>query len=295
MTEAALFGEGAISTGDYELNAVFEADGRSVYFTRSSPDPRFALMTILTARFEDGQWQTPEVAPFSGRYSEVDPVIAPDGNTLYYISQRPAEGTAANDDYDIWAVDRTAEGWGPPRRLPAPVNSDGNEYYPGVTRDGTVYFSAQREGGIGGYDLYRARPTADGYAEPENLGAAINSEAHEIDLYVAPDERYIIFVSYREGGQGRGDLYVSHNDGGTWTPAHNLGDAVNTPFREYTPSLTPDGKYLLWTSDRSLFTTAPPDHALSYEELTRRLRSPGNGLGDLYQIELAATDFALQP
>ena len=292
ITEPVLFGEGIISTGDYELNAMFEADGNTVYFTKTTPDPRFSLMTIVVSHFEDGAWSRPEVVSFSGQYSEVDPFLAPDGNTLYYISKRPREGREPTDDFNIWAVDRTDAGWSAPRLLPAPINSDGDEYYPGVAANGTLYFSAQRDGGQGRFDLYRSQWVDGAYTEPENLGANVNSEGSEIDLYVAPDERYIIFVSYRQGGQGRGDLYLSYTRDGAWTPAENLGDTVNTSYREYTPVVSPDGRYLFFTSDRS-FTSQSLEAPLSYEALEARLRSPRNGLGDIYYLDLSALNLEL--
>ncbi len=287
VSEPIVFGEGVISTGDYELNAMFTADGNTVYFTRTTPDPRFTMMTILVSDFEDGHWQKPTVASFSGQFSEVDPFISPDGQSIFYTSTRPRQGVEPTEDYNIWKVDRTSSGWSTPIRLPETVNTDGDEYYPGVSANGNLYFSAVREGGVGRYDLYVSEFADGDYLDPKNLGEAVNSEGSEIDLYVAPDESYLIFVSYRDGGQGRGDLYISYNRNGTWTPAVNLGDLVNTPGREYTPVISPEGNYLFFTSDRSTFggsMVSPMD----YDELQARLDSPGNGLGDIYYVSVSA-------
>ena len=287
VTEATLFAPGVISTGDYELNAIFSPDGRTVYFTKSTPDPRFSLMTMVASHYVDGRWTTPEVLPFSGQFSEVDPYLSPDGNTMFFTSQRPSSGTTPERDFDLWQSTRTASGWAAPTRLPDGINTESDEYYPGVAANGALYFSAVRDGGVGRYDLYRAPFENGTYGTPVNLGEAINSSQSEIDLYVDPQERFLIFVSYRNGGQGRGDLYISYQRDGTWTAAENLGDQVNTPAREYTPALTPDGRYLFFTSDRS-FTAEPLAAPLSYEALQARLRGPGNGLGDIYFIEVAA-------
>ena len=287
LAAPTLFAPGVISTGDYELNAAFEPDGRTVYFTKSTPDAGFSLMTILMARYENGAWGNLAVAPFSGQYSEVDPFLSPDGRRLYYISKRPVEGDAPRNDFDIWMVERTDAGWGAPRHLDAPVNTDDQEYFPAVSATGALYFSTRREDTNGRFDLYRSRLVDGRYAEPENLGAAVNSEHSEIDVYVDPDERFIIFVSYRPAGQGSGDLYISYHRDGQWTPAQNLGDTVNSPAREYCPMVSPDGRYLFFTSERG-FADQPLEEPLTYEQLVDRIRSPGNGMGDVYYISLSA-------
>lgn len=90
----------------------------------------------------------------------------------------------------------------------------------------------------------------------------------------------------RPGGQGNGDLWVTYNRAGTWTPAVALGGGVNSPGSEYSPGLSPDGRTFFWASTRDTFDTA--GRRLSDPELNERLTGPGNGLGDIYQIDLAA-------
>ena len=72
-----LFGEGVISTPDYELNAAFLPDGKTLYFTKSTPNMGF--WTIVSTRLLNGTWTPPEVAPFSGQYSDADLAVAPGG------------------------------------------------------------------------------------------------------------------------------------------------------------------------------------------------------------------------
>lgn len=292
---AKLFAPGEISTGDYELNAVFTRDGGELYYTISTPDPGFDLMTIVLSRREAGKWSRPEVASFSGRFSDVDPFLSPDGSRMFFISKRPLDETQSaepKDDFDIWYVDREGDGWSKPQQLEGPITTDGDEYYPAVTADGTMYFSGRREEGKRDYDLYRSRLVNGTYTEPERLSDAVNSESHEIDVYVDPKEQYMIYVSYREG-QGRGDLYVSYNRGGEWTSAQNLGDAVNTNAREYCPMVSPDGRTLYFTSDRSAVDDARVE-ALTYDDLRHLLDSPGNGLGDVYSISLDALGIVVE-
>ena len=136
-----LFAPGVISTGDIEFAPAFEPDMKTVYFVKGSPGAK-RVMWILVSRLRDGKWSTPEIAPFSGQYSDIDPTVSPDGRKLFFASNRPSEGTAPRKDFDIWVVEKTEGGWSAPRNLGAPVNSAGSETTTSVTSDGTLYFAS---------------------------------------------------------------------------------------------------------------------------------------------------------
>lgn len=284
INSPVVFGEGVISTGDYETHPAFTPDGRTLYFVKSTPS--FSFWTIVVSRFVDGSWTTPKVAAFSGRYSDADPFITADGKQLYFISRRPAPGKTTLD-LDIWVMERTESGWIEPRNLGAPVNSKGNEWYPTLAADGTLYFGSDRPGGKGATDLYRSRLVNGQYQEPENLGEAINTEFDEYEPYIAPDQSYIIFMAAgrSDGHSGSADLYISFQKDGVWTKARNLGDEINSHREEYSPMVSPDGKYFFFSSARG---RRPSGKQMDYAELLAWLRGPGNGLGDIYQVDLSA-------
>jgi Tol biopolymer transport system component len=285
ISEPAVFGKGVISTGNFDSHPAFTPNGKALYFVRSAPN--FNFWTILVSHFEHGRWSTPDVAPFSGQYSDADPFITPDGLQLYFISRRPVAGKPTQD-MDIWKVEKTASGWSEPRNLGAPINSEGDEWYPTLTRDGTLYFGSDRPGGKGSTDLYRSRRVDGKYATPENLGDLVNTEANEFEPFIALDESFLVFmVSGRKDGRGGSDLYISYNQGGAWTRPVNLGDKINSSRLEYSPKVSPDGKYFFWTSTRN-FTDQPVERRMSYRELMDKLDGPGNSLGDIYQIDLSA-------
>ena len=290
----ALFAPGVVSTGADELNAVFSPDGTTFLFTVKTPDR--VRHTLMFMERQGDSWTAPRVLPFSGRYNDADPAFAPDGNRLFFISMRPTGGEGPpREDWDIWFVDRTEAGWGEPWNPGAPVNTEHLEVYPSVAADGTLYFSSGRPGGLGQNDLYRSRLVNGEYAEPENLGGPINTEQSEGDLFVAPDESYIVFVSSgRPDSLGRGDLYVSFRaEDGSWSPAINLGEEVNSRWTEYCPSVSPDGKYLFFTSYRVVRddSSAAP---LTYDEIQRAYQLPQSGMGDVYWIDAAILE-ALKP
>src|SRR4029453_4561094 len=164
-----LLAPGVISPGDIEFAPAFEADGKTVYFCKGSPGMK-RVMWIVVSRLRDGAWTNPEIAPFSGRYSDIDPTFSPDGKQLFFASTRPTEGTEPRKDFDLWVVERQGAVWGDPRHLGALVNTPGSESRTSVTADGTLYFaSAGRDGGRAGRRLFRSRRVDGRYQVPEPL------------------------------------------------------------------------------------------------------------------------------
>lgn len=261
-----IFAPGVVSTVyGGEWSTAFTPDGREYFFGLVTEDQSF----IVHMKEEDGRWTEPALADFSGAYDDFDFTMSPDGNRLYFTSSRPAEGSGpAIESPDIWYVNRTDSGWGEPVRFPEPVNTPDRELYPSESRDGFIYFFSSRPGGFGGSDIYRAAIVEDGFAAPENLGPMVNSEAGEGDPCISPDGDYIVFSSRREEGLGDGDLYVSFKlDDGTWSKARNLGNAVNTEHLEFCPSVSRDGKFLFFTSNRPKPPKMPEFASTVREEL----------------------------
>ncbi|HWS72971.1 MAG TPA: hypothetical protein VN605_12700, partial [Thermoanaerobaculia bacterium] len=175
-----LFAPGVISTAALgEAGGTFSPDGRELYFTVRTPTTTSRpVLMICFSRLIKGRWTTPEMASFSGMSYDSSPSFSPDGTKLFFVSTRSAEGKVGNDS-DIWVVDREGDHWSAPRNVGAPVNTAANEQSASVAADGTLYFSSDREGGKGSFDLYRARFHDGKYEAPETLGEAINSDAAE--------------------------------------------------------------------------------------------------------------------
>ena len=104
------------------------------------------------------------------------------------------------------------------------------------------------------YDIYYSKFVNGEFQEAVNAGEAINTKAYEADVFIDPNEQYIIFCGTREDGFGRGDLYISFkNEDGSWTKSVNMGEPINTPGHELCPFVTMDGKYLLYTSGGDIY------------------------------------------
>jgi hypothetical protein len=278
-----IFAPGIVSTGMREFASVFSSDHTQFYYTNSSAP----FATILFMEKRDNRWAPPRVAPFSGRYRDLDMMFSYDNSRLYFCSNRPIHNSAGlNQNMDIWYVEKADNEWSPPVHL-GDINSEANEYYPCLTESGTLYFTSDRKGGMGRGDIYRCRSVNGEFKSPENLGEPINSPLPEGDLYIAPDESYIIVTCYgRSDGLGSGDLYISfRKKDGSWAELRNMGAAINSYANEHCPVVTFDGKYFFFTSYRSKINI-PPDSPLTFADIIKMQESPGNGTGgDIYWVD----------
>ncbi len=301
-----VFAEGIVSTAGDEIGGAFSPDGTEFYFSQLVPYttlPRLGL--ICVSRFRDGRWETPESLPFSSRYLDYPPKFDVSGRHMLFASSRPLpDGTRGA--IRIWEIERTNTGWGAPRPLPPPINVPGSSWNgdPSLTSDGTLYFSSDREG-KSGLHIYRSRFVDGRYTEPEKLGPEINSDFNDYQPYVSPDEKILLFTSVGSevppyshrpeeltgGGRPypRGDLYVSYNQSGKWSTARHLEHNINTEAEEEFPFLTPNGRYLFFSSERSPFTV-PVAKRLDYKEIEQDLHSIYNGHGNVFFIDAEALD-----
>lgn len=280
-----MIGEGVISTDQDEFGAMPDKDWTVMYFDRSIPAHYHYVMYV--SHFEHGKWTTPEVLPFSGEYRDSDPVISVDGKTLYFVSDRPASGLEPNR-FHAWAVDRTAKGWANLRTLTGPVNEKGNTEFLSFAANGNLYFTSDRNDKS--FDVYVSRLVNGQYQPAESLGPAVNDGRYTIEAFVAPDESYILLGSFALDSLGNADLYISYHRKGAWSKPVNLGPTINTRARDYSPRISPDGKYMVFSSEKG-FPTDRRDQPMTYDDFMQKTRGTLNGLGNIYRIPL---DYVLQ-
>ena len=275
-----MIGEGILSTPEDELGANLTADGKTIYFERSVP-PHY-LYVLYESHLAGGKWSPPEVLPFSGQYRDTDPVLSPDGQTILFASDRPVGGIDRHHFY-IWQSRKTAKGWSDAEMLSGPVNDGFNQVFCSQARNGNLYFASSRKGG--GYDMYRSRLVNGKYQEAEDLGPNLNDPSiWTFESTIAPDESYLLIGSFgRQPSYGSSDLYISYNQNGVWSKPRNLGPVINTPARDYSPRVSGDGKWFLYTSERM---DVDPVLPFTYSDFEKRVRGLYNTLGNLYRIPL---------
>lgn len=250
-----VFAPDVVSLKDhYEYGSVFSSDGTEFYYAviiNKKPQ-------IRCIRFENNVWSAPKTVIGSDRYEYNDPFLSPDEKRLYFISDRAVDGQGEKKDFDIWYIERQKNAWSTvPVNAGPGINTGKNEYYMSFTKEGTMYFSSN--GGTDhstdkNYDI-RFSPSVRGKFQPSQpLPPAVNTAHYEADVFVSPDEQYVIFCAERPDGFGKGDLYISFKSKtGAWQKAKNLGSVINTDAYEFCPFMTSDGKYLFFSRDGDIF------------------------------------------
>lgn len=265
-------------------------DESELYFTAQSIKQDFSA--IMVSKKKVNVWQKPEVASFSGQYKDIEPFLSQDGLVLYFSSNRAVKGREEEkSNYDIWKVERKSLGatWSTPINLGAPVNTEADEFYPSVANNGNMYFTATLKNGLGKEDIFISEYSEGVYASPTPLSDSINSTGYEFNAFVAPDESYLIFTGYRrEGGLGRGDLYLSKKDKqGDWQVASHFEIGINSAGIDYCPFV--QNGILYFTSDRSAIKPNY-ENSLSTSELIVEFNQVENGKSRIYSVKWPELD-----
>ena len=184
----------------------FSSDYKELYFTRCEAGKREkkGCMIMYSKRTGD-KWSTPKnlgILPDS--LVAAHPSISKDGLTLYFVSDL-AGGFGKKD---IWKVTRLRPGdaWSKPVNLGPDINTAGDELFPYIREDGTLYFSSDGLIGMGGLDIFKAKPQPDGSWVVQNMKPPINSFADDFGIAFEDGNEKGIFSSTRKG-KGNDDLY----------------------------------------------------------------------------------------
>ena len=210
----------------------------------------------------------------NGPFGDYGPIINPTGTRLYFTSRRPDSGQRSilsskkkgiiesksktdtveptESDEDSYYTDKEGATWSVPTKLPEPLNTDSNEGVDCFTADNQLmlFTACGLEDRIGSCDLYISSLEGDRWQTPKNMGNVVNSVGWDGQATISYDGTKIFFVSGRDEGYGGADIYmVEKNIFGEWGPPVNLGGIVNTPFDEYSPFISQDGKTLYFSSN----------------------------------------------
>lgn len=251
-----LFAPGIISTEDKnEFDVCFSPDGKTVYFTRRIPDQK---QKIYRTDYVDGEWTTAEIASFSTDRDET-PFITPDGNTMFFGSEReiPGKPNKGGFDMNIWKMNKQDDTWSTPEVLPEPINyvqvegekwpsSNSNFFF---TQDGETFYFTTMMRGDAAIDVHTTQLVDEEFTTPTKVeGLFENDSLWKYSAFISPDSKYMVFNSYgAPDGQGGEDLYISRNTGKGWSKAVNMGNVINTEGEESNGRFSPDGKYFFYT------------------------------------------------
>lgn len=176
--------KGDINGPFHDGPATFSKDGNTVYFTRSnyvgrrlkSNEDNVSNLKLFKAEQIDGKWKNVTPFPYnSDDYSVGHPTLSEDGKTLYFVSDMQG-GFGGTDIYRSFYKDGT---WTKPKNLGKEVNTSGNEMFPYIHEDGSLYFSSAAHNSMGGLDVFITYEHEDHWAHPENLNYPINTFADD--------------------------------------------------------------------------------------------------------------------
>lgn len=193
----------------HEGPAVCDATGNTLWYTRNSlvrGKSGVIQLNILRARRSGNEWRGAE--PFVLNNPETStghPALSPDGHSLFFVSDMPG----GQGGTDLYMCRDQGGRWGEPVNLGPAVNTIGNEAFPFVGQDGTLYFASTGHPGLGGYDVFAAQ-RAEGGAYPVaiNLGAPVNGSKDDFGFIIDAANKSGYFTSNRPGGKGDDDIYM---------------------------------------------------------------------------------------
>ena len=276
-----VFGPGIISDGFSNRDMALSPDGNDLFYTLQWTYGAFSV--ILHAHKKNGLWSNPETAWFSGRFNDLEPAYSPDGRKLFFTSNRPLQAADSNKDYDIWYLLKKGENWEGPFNAGSLINTDKDEFYPSVANNGNLYFT--RDNGDAKDDIFVSTFKDGHYEKPRALPESINSKGYDFNAYVDPDEKFILFSSYKRNDDlGGGDLYFSLHKDSSWLPARHFGMEINSSGLDYSPFVSGDKRYFFFTSKRQL-VKFPFPNSKTAAQIKEILNSYGNGNDDIYLMK----------
>ncbi len=203
----ALIDKDVVNTPYNDGTAAFDARGGTIYYTQcSGKDGKGKHCRIYTANATGTVWSEPQPLSFStDSFTCGHPSLTKDGMIMYFSSDMPG-GFGGKD---LWYVTYTkrSKTWGDPINLGETINTDGDEMYPYVTEDGTLYFSSNGHIGLGGVDLYYTKGENTDWSQPVNMKSPINSGGDDFAITLDKTKESGYFSSNREGGRGQDDIY----------------------------------------------------------------------------------------
>lgn len=190
--------------------------------------------------------------PYSKEYKFGEANVTGDGNALLFCSSYSAKGAGGSNNLDLWIMKKKDGQWRRPEIFGPEINTEMNEAFPTLSASGDLYFFREMEDERGGCEIFVSMDMNGKYSTPKNLGPLVNSDKHDCDPCLAPDGSYMIFcVRDRKEGFGKNDLYIAFlTEEGEWSQSAHMGEEINSEAEEITPHITPDGKYLFFSSNR---------------------------------------------
>lgn len=210
--------EEGVNNDQSNFDAVLSGDGKTMAFTSRSTSGNKVFISFM----DKGKWSIPkDITRNLGSSYLTTSFLSYNGEELYLI-----DNDLKNSEIVVSFLQKNK--WSNPVKAAKPINSKANETHVCVTRDGnTAYFTSDRKGGQGGFDIYKVTISGDKWGEPVNLGPNINTPLDEATPFLTPDEKYLFFSSQGHNSMGGYDIFYVNLEGSS--NVKNIGYPLNTP------------------------------------------------------------------
>jgi len=196
----------------HEGPLTFDRTAENMFFTRNNLKGKKQIkgkdgivkLQIYTAQRMDNVWKNIEKLSFNDRNSNAaHPSISVENNELYFASDRPG----GEGGMDLYVSVKSGDTWGEPINLGPKVNTEGDDVFPFIHADGTLYFSSKGTGEATDLDLFMVNKKNGEWGIPKNMGSPFNSGKDDFGIIIDRDKRNGYFSSSRGGGIGGDDIY----------------------------------------------------------------------------------------
>lgn len=202
--------EGAVNSRFHDGPACYDPTTQTLYITRNNMKGGKPVrdktgtvnLKIYETTFTESGWTDVRELEFnSDEFSNGHPTISEDGQTMYFVSNRPGGfgGT------DIYRTEREGKNWSEPENLGSTVNSEGDEMFPYTDQENSLFFASTGHVGLGGLDIFKTMKKKGKWTEPRNLGYPVNTSKDDFSVFYEPDTRKGYFASNR--GEGADNIF----------------------------------------------------------------------------------------
>ncbi|MBL7925112.1 MAG: OmpA family protein [Bacteroidia bacterium] len=258
----------------------FNKKGDEIWLTRNniesgkvhkSSDKIVKLKLFRSKNSGGSEWSKLEPFPFnSDNYSCAHAALSPDGQRLYFSSDMP--GTKGG--MDIFMCTKQGNGWSQPLNLGDTINTRGNEVFPVVMDDGTLYYSSDGLAGLGGLDIFFTRDLGNRYTVPLNVGYPINTYDDDFSM-VYDMKNKIGYLSSNRGNRGFDDDIYTFKKKSIRVKGIVVRKEDGTPIKEAKVELKGGDNLQSFTTQENGRFDFPADFDLKYI-----LKGSAEGLGD---------------
>jgi outer membrane protein OmpA-like peptidoglycan-associated protein len=209
-----------VTSGYHEGPVCFSPTGDMIYFSRNteklSQDGKQKMMIFAAPKIGESWGMPTDLKINNGEFDDCHPALNIDGDKLYFASNRPG----GFGGMDIYVSYKLGDSWSDPVNLGPKVNTPGNEVFPFIHADNTLYFASTGHPGKGGLDIFQIKTEGSDWGKPVNLPDPFNTSGDDFGLIVDLNKINGYFSSNGKQGQGQDDIFAFSTSNG------NLDDII---------------------------------------------------------------------